>query len=141
MNYTRLVLIGILLLVAGMGLGYYFSPTKTITENKVDDKKETDTTTTETKKYDPNTGKVIEDTKTVENDTKKEHDTDKTKITEREQKHYAVKLGEAINVRNPTTKTLRAGGEVALPFFSSWLGAECDVNTNPTCGAYLRLEF
>jgi hypothetical protein len=137
MNYARLALIGIALFVLGTGLGYYEAPTKT--ETKTDNSKETDTKTTETKKYDPNTGKVIEDTKIKEKDDKKETKTDK--ITEKAQKHYAVKLGEVLKVRSPTQRTLRAGGELALPFFNSWLGGECDVNTDPTCGLYLRLEF
>lgn len=146
MNYLKLALAGLIIFALGSGLGYYEAPTKTITETKKDvsqDNKTNDTTSTQ-KTFDPNTGKQTSETIIVthDTDTKKEVNTDKTKITEKEQKHYAVKVGGVINPRDPTTQTARVGGEVRLPFFNSWAGVESDLSVSkPLIGAYLRLEF
>jgi cytoskeletal protein RodZ len=146
MNYLKLTLAGLLLLTLGMGLGYYEAPTKTITETKKDVSQDTNVNNTVTtqKTFDPNTGKQTSETTIVvhDTDTKKDTNTDKTKITEKEQKHYAVKVGGVVNPRDPTTQTARVGGEVRLPFFNSWAGVESDLSiSKPLVGAYLRLEF
>lgn len=143
---VRLVLVGLLLLAIGLGIGYYLSPDKVREVEKVVEKikvvKEKDETIT--KKYDPNTGKLIEEKKeTKEKETntessKKEKEVEKTK----EQKHYAVKGGAAIDPRDSGKVIPRAGVELRLPFFNSWIGAEIDVNIDkPLTGIYLRMEF
>ncbi len=146
MNYLKLVLAGLIIFALGSGLGYYEAPTKTITETKKDVSQDTNVNNTVTtqKTFDPSTGKQTSETTIIvhDTDTKKETDTDKTKITEKEQKHYAVKVGGVVNPRDPTTQTARVGGEMRLPFFNSWAGVESDLSiSKPLVGAYLRLEF
>lgn len=145
MNYLKLILGGLVIFVIGAGLGYYEAPTKTTTETKVDKSQDQSTQddVTTTKKYDPTTGKVVEDTKMVSHkvDTKKETDTDKTKITEKTQTHYSIKVGVAKAVTNADPILYRIGGEIRLPFFNSWLGVETDLNLHPVVGAYGRIEF
>lgn len=145
-KYLSLIAAGLVVFVVGLGMGYYFAPSKTTTIVDTDNKKTVDqnTTTTVDKKIDPTTGKVIEviETTKKDNSTSTEKQVDKTKITEKSQKHYAIKAGPTINLKDPTKITPRIGGEVALPFFSSWLGVEGDIDpTAPKVGAYLRLEF
>ena len=142
MNYVKIAFALIIALAVGGGLGYYFAPDKIKIEEKIVEKivKEKDEKTT--KKYDPITGKLIEETKeTKEKETNK---TEKDKTTEKEktQKHYAVKGGVALNPRDPNGHTPRVGGEMRLPFCNSWVGVEADNNINrPLIGGYLRVEF
>lgn len=146
MNIPRLILIGILLLVVGLGLGYYLAPDKVRVETKIVEKvkvvKEQDTKTTD--KFDPNTGKVIEHTvevgikDTTINTDSKDKITEKTKT----QKNYAIKVGVSKVLTSTDSPTPRVGAEVRLPFFNSWLGAEGDLKlSKPEAGAYLRIEF
>lgn len=145
-KYLYYVAAGMGIFVLGLGMGYYFAPSKTITTVNTDNKKTVDqnTTTTVDKKIDPKTGKVVEVIQTTkkDNSTTTEKQVDKTKITEKSQKHWAVKAGPTVNLKDPTKMSPRVGGEMALPFFNSWLGVEGDIDTtSPKVGAYLRMEF
>lgn len=136
-NIFKLTAIGLLLLVLGGGLGYYYAPQKIKTVDKIVEK---EVVKIVHEKFDPNTGKVIERTTTDETRNTTEN---KTKVeTLKPQKHYALKGGVAVDPRDNMKLIPRVGTEVRLPFFSSWLGVEGDVNlTHPVLGTYLRMEF
>jgi len=137
MNYLKLALIGLGLLVLGLGMGYYFSPERIKTVDKIVEK---EVIKIVHEKFDPTTGKVIERTTTDET-------TNNTSIKTKEeilktQKHYAVKVGVAKALTNTDPLVYRVGGEVRLPFFNTWAGVESDISINtPIIGGYLRLEF
>lgn len=147
MNILKLVLGGLLLLTLGLGIGYFEAPDKIKTVEKIVEveKKVTETDHKTTKEYDPNTGKITKETeetgtKITDTETKKtDKETEKTKT----QKQYALKGGVAINPRDLSGKLIpRVGAEIALPFFSSSLGIEGDINlSNPLIGAYVRVGF
>lgn len=139
-------LIAIVALVFGLGFGYYMAPDKVVTVVNTDNTKKVDDniTTTVTKKYDPNTGKVTQETDTTKKDTSTttEKVVDKTTTKEKTQKNYAIKVG-AVKTLNDTSKPFpRVGAEVRLPFFNTWLGGEGDITLgHPTAGLYGRIEF
>lgn len=146
MNYLRLGLLGLLLLVLSYGAGYFFAPDKVKTVEKIVEveKKVIEQHTKVVKEYDPSTGKLTKETdetgtkETNTETTKTDKETEKTKTS----KTYAIKAGIAKVVSNTSKPFPRVGGEVRLPFFNSWLGAEGDITlSQPTVGAYLRLEF
>ena len=145
-NIFKLTMAGIVILAIGAGLGYYLAPDKVVKVVDTDNKKTVDnnTTTTVTKKYDPNTGKVTEETNTTKNDSSvtTEKIVDKSTTKEKTQKTYALKVG-AVKTLNDTSKPFaRVGGEVRLPFFNTWLGADTDINLNhPAASLYGRIEF
>lgn len=143
MNYLKLLAAGIILLAVGGGLGYYYAPDKIKIQEKIVEKIVIEKDEKVVKKYDPITGKLIEETK--ETKEKETNTSQKNKSTEKEktQKHYAIKGGAAINPRDLSGKLIpRVGGEMRLPIFSSWVGVEADINIDrPLVGAYLRLEF
>lgn len=146
-NIFKLTLAGLLVLTIGTGLGYYLMPTKTKTVEKVVEKEVTkkEEYKKTKKRYDPKTGKVIEETQetgtkeTNSNETK----TSKTVEKSKDQKHYALKGGAAVNPRDLSGKLVpRVGGEVRLPFFDTFIGIEGDINIkNPLLGVYTRVEF
>ena len=147
MNYLKLSLIGLGIFAIGLAIGYSQMPDKIKTVEKIVEK---ETTKKEEykktqKRYDPKTGKVIEETQetgtkeTNSNETK----TDKTTEKSKSRKLYAVKVGAAINPRDLTAKAIpRVAGEIALPFFNTWVGIESDLNiSRPLLGVYGRMEF
>ena len=108
------------------GAGVYFSPDKV------------------TKKYDPRTGKLIEETVETgsKESTKDVVKKNKTKETSKNKKQWAAKGGVVINPRDPGKLIPRIGAEMRLPLFSSWIGLEADIDIKePKLGAYLRFEF
>ena len=141
-NFLKLTLGGIILLVVGGGLGYYYAPDKIKVEERIVEKVIIQKDTKDTKKYDPITGKLIEETHEVKdkqtNVDTKEKVTEKTKT----QKTYAVKVGVFKVVNNSDSPKPRVGVEIRLPFFNTWLGAEGDISSkDPTVGVYGRMEF
>ena len=142
----KLTIAGLVILTIGTGVGYYMAPTKVKTETKIVEveKKVTEQHKKTIKVYDPHTGKVIKETeetgsKVTETDTTK---TDKNTEKSQDKKMYALKGGVAVDPLDNLKLTPRVGGEIRLPFFNSWAGAEADINTgHPNVGAYLRMEF
>lgn len=123
----------------GLSLGYYLSPAKI--EEKIIEK--TRVVREESKKvtnrYDVQTGKIKETI--VETGTKEteSHKKDKEKkITN--QKNFALKVGVSGRLQS-RSYVPRVGGEVRLPLFNLWIGADIDLQKSPTFGPYLRLEF
>lgn len=146
MNPLKLALLGLILLALAYGSGYYFSPDKIKTVEKVviQEKVVKEEHIKTIKIYDPNSGKLVKETdetgtkETNQETTSKDKETEKTKSS----KHYAIKGGVVKALNSTTAPTYRIGSEVALPFFNSWLGVESDVSiSRPTLGGYLRLEF
>lgn len=141
-NIIKILGIVLIALAVGGGLGYYYAPDKIKIKEKIVEKIVTEKDEKITKKYDPNSGKLVEEIKETK---EKETNTSKnSKSTEKEKtkKHYAVKAGAAIDPRNDAKLTPRVGAEMRLPFFNSWVGAEVDININrPLIGGYLRVEF
>jgi len=146
----------ILLVVAalGIGAGYYFAPDKIKIQEKVVEKvveveKEVNLKEKEViEKYDPVTGKlvsrIIRDKEKNSKKSEEKKETEKEKIVEKikEQKHYAVKFGVASALNKAEKPVYRVGGELRLPFFNSWLGAETDIELDkPKLGIYGRMEF
>lgn len=146
MDYLRLLLAGLILLALGLGIGYYFAPDKIKTVEKIVtvEKKVVEEHTKTTKEYDPTTGKITKETDetgskvTDSESTKTDKETEKTK----DQKHYAVKVGVAKTLTNADSLVYRVGGELRLPFFNTWIGAEGDLKLkDPMLGIYGRMEF
>jgi hypothetical protein len=146
MDNLKLIGLGIVLVIAGYGIGYFAAPDKIKIEEKIIEKEKTvkEENKKVTEEYDPNTGKV---TKRIEETGKKETNTnstqkDKTTEKEKTRKMWALKGGVALDPRKDMKLTPRVGGEVRLPIFNSWVGVEADINIDrPLVGAYLRLEF
>lgn len=143
MNYLRLILGGLILLALGIGLGYYFSPSKIKIQEKVVEKIVTEKDEKITKKYDPKTGKLTEEVKETKEKETNTSKTSKTTEKSRDQKHYAVKAGAVFNPKDLNAKlTPRVGLEIRLPFFSSWAGVEGDISVSkPNLAVYGRVEF
>lgn len=143
MNYLKLVLAGLIIFALGSGLGFYFSPDKIKIQEKIVEKTVTEKDEKTTKKYDPNTGKLIEEIKEIKEKETNTSKKDKSTEKEKTKKHYAIKGGVAVNPRDLQGKLIpRVGGELRLPFFNSWVGAEIDVNVDkPLLGVYGRIEF
>lgn len=146
MTLNKQIIIALGILFLGIGLGYYFAPDVVKKTSKTETKKDvsTEDNQTITKKFDPQTGKVIEEK--IETSKKKDTSTETTKEKtidkEKTQKTYAVKVGMAKTLNSTNLPIYRVGAEVRLPIFSSWLGAEGDIDlSQPKLGAYLRLEF
>lgn len=146
MNNIKYILIGIAALVLSYGMGYYFSPDKIKTVEKIVEieKKITEEHKKTTKVYDPITGKIIKETDetgtkvTDSNTTKVDKEVTKEKTT----KTYALKAGVAKVLNNTDKPFPRLGVEVRLPFFISWLGVEGDATlSSPSVAGYLRVEF
>lgn len=144
-NILQLLVVVIVTLTIGGGLGYYYAPEKVREVEKIVEKEKTTKQEykKKTKKFDKE-GKVTEETEETgtkeskANTQKKEKETEKTK----EKKMYAVKVGAVKSISNLDSLTYRVGGELRLPIFNSWLGAEGDIDINdPKVGIYLRLEF
>lgn len=129
----------------GLGLGYYMAPDKVVIQEKIVEKEVTkkEEYKKKTKKYDPDTGKIIEDTE--ETGTKESNSnstkTDKTEEKSIDKKYYAIKAGVVVPVTKLDNPTYRVGGELRLPLFNSWVGSEVDIKMNPNVGLYLRMEF
>jgi hypothetical protein len=130
----------------GYGAGYFYAPDKIKVKEKIvyKTKRVKEENRKETKKYDPVTGNLIEET--VETGTKETNtDTikrDKKKETIKSKKMWALKAGGYTPVTDPGKIRPRVGGEFRLPVFSSWVGVEADIDIkDPTAGVYLRLEF
>jgi len=137
MNILKIIAIGLVLFALGIGMGYYLSPERIKTVEKIVEK---EVTKIVHEKYDPVTGKVIERTET--DSTKKTTEKKTTEKTLKTKKHYALKGGVAIDPRDGIKLIPRVGAEVRLPFFDSWAGLEGDINlARPIVGVYLRLEF
>jgi len=146
MNYLKLALAGVVIFVLGSGLGYYMAPDKVREVEKIVEKekvvKEKEKEVVE--KFDPNTGKLTERiTRDKEKDSKTNEQKNEKELEKiRDKKHYAVKGGVAVAVKDPSKLVPRIGGEFRLPFFNSWVGAEVDAElANPKVGTYLRMEF
>lgn len=141
-NILKLIGFGLVIFTIGVGLGFYYAPDVVKEISHSDKKTDEDSETTETEKYDPNTGKIIEKSKT----TKKSKTTEKSKDSSKEaiktRKNYAVKGGVAFDPRDNAKMIPRVGVEMRLPIFDSWIGVEGDINlAHPIVGAYGRLEF
>lgn len=142
----KMVSIGIIALVIGIGLGYFYGPEKTREVEKIVEKEKIvkEEYKKKTKKFDKD-GKVIEESEETgnkesrTNEQKKERETEKSK----DKKLWAVKGGVVVNPRALDDKPFpRIGGEMRLPIFSSWVGVEGDINiSRPLLGGYIRLEF
>lgn len=141
-NMVKFAAGGVILFAVGAGMGYYYAPDKIKKESSTTTEKEKIVEEETNTKYDPVTGKKTEETtkkKTTDSDTKK-----KEKSTEREKtrKMWAAKVGIVQSLNKAEKPTYRVGGEVRLPIFDSWVGAEADIDVSePKLGAYLRVEF
>ena len=142
-NILRLTLSVIVALAIGGGIGYFYAPDKVKTVEKIVEKTIREKDTKNTKKYDPITGKLIEEI--AETKDKETNIESKEKIVEKtkSQKQFAVKGGVAINPRDLNAKPIpRIGLETRLPFMDSAIGFEGDINLDrPLLGAYIRIGF
>lgn len=145
LSLSKQILVALAILALGLGLGYYFAPNIVKVTNKVDEKKDVNTedNQTITKKFDPKTGKVIEEKietskkKDTTTETIKEKTVDKEKVSPQ----WAIKVGAIKDLTNLSKPYPRIGAERRLlgPF---WIGGEIDITqTAPSGGLYLRLEF
>jgi hypothetical protein len=130
----------------GVAVGYFLSPTKTITQTKVVEKEKLvrEENRRETTKFDATTGKVTE--KIVETGTKNtsvnSQKRERYRETERSRPTYAVKVGFSTNPRANLDSIVRVGGEVNLQLFNLWGGIDIDLSPKrPQFGPYLRMEF
>ena len=142
-NILRLTLSVIVALAVGGGLGYYYAPDKIKTVEKVVEKTIKEKDTKNTKRYDPITGKLIEEVAETKDKETNIETNEKTVEKTKSQKQWAIKGGVAINPRDLTSKLIpRIGFESALPIFQISAGVEVDINTNqPLVGLYLRMPF
>jgi len=145
LSLSKQILAALLILALGLGLGYYFAPNIVKITNKTDTKKDVNTENdqTITKKFDPQTGKVIEEKiETIQKkDTSTETIKEKTVDKEKTSPQWALKVGAVKDMTNLSKPYPRVGAERRLlgPF---WLGGEADITpTAPSGGLYLRLEF
>lgn len=141
-NVSILIVVAV---VAG-GAGYYYAPSKVKIEEKIIEKeKEVNLKEKEViEKYDPVTGKLVSRIiRDKEKNTKnKEDKSEKIIEKSKDQKHYALKFGLAQAFTKADKPVYRVGGEIRLPFFNSWLGAETDIELDkPKLGIYGRMEF
>jgi hypothetical protein len=136
-NILRLFGVSIVFLAIGGGVGYYYAPEKIVTKDKIVEK---EVTKIIHEKFDPVTGKVTERTTTDE--TKNTTETKSKVETLKPKKHYAIKGGVATDFKDNMKLIPRAGVEIRLPFFDSWIGVEGDINlAHPIMGLYGRMEF
>jgi len=142
-NILRLTGIGLVSLAIGGLLGYSYAPDKVKTVEKIVEKtiKEKDTKTT--KEFDPATGKLTKETTETKDKETNIESKDKTTEKSKSQKMYSMKAGVAVNPRSLNDKPIvRLGGDIKLPVFPIYIGAEVDINVNrPLVGAFLRMEF
>jgi len=158
MNLANLLLnkwvIMALLIAGAYAIGYYLSPDKI--KIKIQEKIIYKTKTVKeenkkvTKKYDPKTGKIIEETvetgsKETEEDLVRRDKTEEKEIS-KTKKNYALKLGQRFDVDYSGLGVglgrAEIGGEIRIPqiaFSPGWVGAEVD--TKGDFGLYLRWEF
>jgi hypothetical protein len=145
-DYLKIALAILIAMAVGGGLGYFYAPDKIKIEEKIVEKivVKKEEYKKDQKKYDPTTGKIIEETtetgtkETNTNSTK----TDKTEERVKSTKYYALKAGAVFQITHADKPSYRVGGEIRLPIFNSWLGAEGDLKLkDPAVGVYLRMEF
>jgi len=142
-NILKMLAISIVAIAIGGVLGYTFAPDKVVIQEKIIEKTIVQKDEKTTKKYDKDTGKLIEETKETKqketNVTKTDKSTEKTKS----QKMYSVKAGVGINPRSLSDKPFyRVGSDVKIPVFPVYVGAEVDLSIDkPLTSLYLRMEF
>jgi len=142
-NIFKLILSIIVALSIGYALGFYFAPDKVKTVEKVVEKTIREKDTKNTKRYDPITGKLIEEVAETKDKETNIESSSKTVEKTKSQKQFAVKGGVALNPRDLSGKLIpRIGFETRLPFMDSSLGIEGDINLDrPLLGAYIRIGF
>jgi hypothetical protein len=130
----------------GVAVGYFLSPTKTITQTKVVEKEKLvrEENRRETTKFDATTGKVTE--KTVETGTKNtsvnSQKRERYRETERSRPTYAVKYGFLADPRSNLDSVFIVGAEINLQLFNTWAGTMVEISPKrPKAGFYLRTEF
>lgn len=143
MNITKLIILGITILIVGIGIGYTQLPTKIKIEEKIVEKIVHERDEKTTKEYDPITGKVIKETIETKDKETSSTKTDKTVEKEQAKKVWAVKGGISVDPRDLSGRLIpRVGAEMRIPLFGLWLGAEGDVSlSRPSVGLYGRMEF
>jgi len=142
-NILRLILSIIVALGIGGAIGYFYAPDKIKTVEKVVEKTIKEKDTKNTKKYDPITGKLIEEIAETKDKETNIESTSKTTEKSKSQKQWAVKGGVALNPKDLSGKLVpRIGFETALPIFQASAGIEADINIdNPLVGIYARIPF
>lgn len=142
-NILRLTLSIIVALAIGGAMGYFYAPDKIKTVEKIVEKTIKEKDTKNTKKYDPITGKLIEEVAETKDKETNIETNEKTVEKTKSQKQWAIKGGVAINPKDLTSKLIpRIGIETRLPFMDSSLGIEGDINLDrPLIGIYGRIGF
>ena len=113
----------------GGAVGYFYAPDKIKTVEKIVEKTIKEKDTKNTKRYDPITGKLIEEIAETKDKETNIESTSKTTEKSKSQKQWAVKGGVALNPKDLSGKLVpRIGFETALPIFQASAGIEADIN-------------